>query len=121
MRRSLTLMRTILGSVADHDKPVDAEELACKWHSFEEIAYHMEIMAQGGLVRASLLRRPGGGYSKASAWGPTWEGHELLALLGCDEVYHEVTRAIDERLGGHAAMETIETYAKRVAEELLMG
>ena len=92
MRRDLDLVRTILKTCADASGPVDVHAFTDDAHSFELVAYHVQIMQETGLVEASLLREAGGSIIRATVGPLTWAGNDFLDAVRSDSIWSKTKR-----------------------------
>ena len=119
MRRDMELVRSILRDVAESEGDIDARALTDDAHPFETIAYHLDIMDEAGLVRATVKRGGGGRYVLAVAHSLTWEGNDLLSALSNDRLWSEVKKRIAKTLGD-ASVSTLKALAVKLASDRLM-
>ena len=120
MRRDMDLVRAILRELSESDGPLDASALADGAHDLGEVAYHLEIMEQAGLIRCTVRRAWGGEVVRASADALTWEGNDFLDAVASDNVWAKVKRAVGKTLGS-ASFETIKELAVKVGTEYLLA
>ncbi len=90
MRRDMDLVRDILSGVADAEGAMDARAFVNDERSFQLVAYHFEIMAEAGLMSASVQRNGSGKYCNARATRLTWEGNDFLSATSNGNVWQEV-------------------------------
>lgn len=119
MRRDMDLVRRILMTTAESGMPLDAEAFANDRDDFEKVAYHIDIMAQAGLIEGMAQKDMTGGYSFASVVQLTWEGNDFLDSVKNDKVWSKVKQAIAKTTGG-ASFEVVKTLAVKATESILL-
>lgn len=93
MRRDMDLVRLILLETEGRSRPFDSAELADEGHSSDEIAYHVRIMKQAGLLDAILSSDLSLNYS-ATVVGLTWDGQDFLDAVRNDGVWQKIKRGL---------------------------
>jgi hypothetical protein len=114
MRLDMDLVRRILMELEASDLPLAASVFADGRVTVEQAAYHIEIMAQAGLLRATVTRDLSGGVD-AVAESLTWEGQDFLDAVRSDRVWSEVVAA------GATGIASAKALAMELAGELLLG
>ena len=95
MKRDMDLARKILLETEKHQKPDEPLELQFEGHSPKEVAYHVKLLAQAGLIEAFEGSRMG-----AFEWWPTsltWNGHEFLDAARDDQRWTKAKARIGEK------------------------
>lgn len=92
MKRDMDLVRDILSVTADSTTSVPASAFTDKRHDFTSVAYHIDIMAQAGLVVADVRSAFGATYISAEVKNLTWEGQEFLSTVKDDAVWSTVKK-----------------------------
>ena len=80
MERDMDLVRQLLKEIRQQSNNDKVLRLKIEGRTDEEVSYHIEIMAQAGLVRAT----PRSQGPVGSTWYPsslTWDGQEFLTPL----------------------------------------
>ena len=108
MERDMDLVRRILAELESSRNPIDAADLADGNHARDEVAYHIRIMAEAGLIHA-----------KVRADELTWEGQEFLANVRSDTVWSKVKLSIAKSVG-HAGFEAYKIAAAQVIASSLV-
>jgi hypothetical protein len=82
MKRNIELVREILIEIDAYDGSADEVfNLAIAGHSYEEVTYHVVLLAEAGLINAE----PDGiNHSIARL---TWQGHEFLDAARSEEIW----------------------------------
>lgn len=98
MRRDMELVRTILLEV--EKAPFDGGwvELKVEGRDRNEVAYHVMLLHQAGLIEAMDLSTMG-----AVNWAPrwlTWAGHEFLEAARDENLWETAKTTVRERAGG---------------------
>ena len=119
MRRDMDLLRRILMTTAESGMPLDAEALVQGRDDFEKVAYHIDIMAQAGIIEGMAQKDMAGGYSFASVVQLTWEGNDFLDSVKNDKVWSKVKQAIAKTTGG-APFEVVKTLAVKATKSILL-
>lgn len=118
MRRDLDLVREMLQTVADAPGSVDASAWVTDTRPRELVGYHVTMLRDAGLVRASVLAAGGDPYYSCRVDALTWEGHDYLAAVSDPGVWSHVKRKL-AAVGGDAALSVVKQVASAVALELV--
>lgn len=103
MKRNADLVRDILQSVeADH------ATIQSEITDQDIINYHLHLMIDGGLLQGQEINE-----GKWRIHGLTWEGHELLDLIGDDVRWRAIKRKLNNR---SCSFEIIKQIASRFTE-----
>ncbi len=104
MKRDLELVRSILLAVEEQGGGGKLLQLDIPGHSKEEIAYHVKIMANAGLLDAEQHSTTAGPLAFPKAL--TWAGHEFL-----DDARNEtIWKAAKKKLGSAVASVSLEVF-----------
>ncbi|EFA23675.1 DUF2513 domain-containing protein [Bifidobacterium gallicum] len=106
MRRDMDLVRRILLEVGDSDLPLDANALVTDEYPFEQVAYHIDLIGQAGLVWVDVSRMIGDRIVRAGIGPLTWEGNEYLDAIRDDTVWRRVKTRIAKTVGS-ATIDTV--------------
>lgn len=85
-----------------------------------EIAYHMELLIDAGLVQGQILKTINSGPRLFVAQRLTWAGHELLDSIRSDSVWSKTKKVFAEK-GLSMTFELVGSVAKEAATALLKG
>jgi hypothetical protein len=98
MKRDMDLIRKILQAIETYPVPDDFIELTIEGYESENIAYHVKLLAEAGLIHAINLSSLNG-----FEWKPkslTWEGHEFLDASRDNSRWERIKRLVVEKTGG---------------------
>lgn len=100
MKRDWELIREILFEIeAKNSWSELVRPEAIEGYSIEDVAYHIHLLDQAGLITAQCLepsrRRNAGIYCIAQ--NMTWEGHELLDIIRGGNTWREIKRLLKEK------------------------
>lgn len=102
MQRDMDLVRDILFQLErDETNPLHNVEIAVEGHSAEQVAYHVMLMQQAGLIEADKECFLGGHFN----WLPrslTWAGHEFLDASRDDTTWRKGKDIATKATGGVA-------------------
>jgi len=105
MKRDMDLLRQILVQVEDHPFDMGMVELRFDGRSKAEIAYHVKLAQQAGLVEAIDLSTSNGPDIRPTSL--TWHGHEFLEAAR-DETRWKKAKSIMKKKGGGMAFEVLQ-------------
>ena len=94
MKRDLELIRSLLFAVEKNEDPMALVDPKVEGYNELQISYHVMLMADAGLIKAT--DRSAIGVFRWSASHLTWAGHELLDAARHDDVWKQVTGGISE-------------------------
>ena len=96
MKRNMDLARRILFSIEESEhSPLELIDLNYPEHySSEEVAYHVMILAEGGLIEAQDLSTMDGFDCKPKRL--TWHGHEFLDAARSDTLWEQAKAKMRE-------------------------
>jgi hypothetical protein len=94
MRRDMTLVRDILLEVEARSDGSSWVDLSIDGRSPEEIAYHVKIMSQAGLVEAIDVSAGDFDWRASSL---TWEGHEFLDAARNNTVWRKALQLVRDK------------------------
>lgn len=101
MRRDMDLVREILLAVEKNEKdPLGWIDLELPDRSRKEVAYHVMLLHQAGLITAKDLCTMG---ADGFDWRPkslTWQGHEFLEAARNDTIWRKAVAKMVEVTGG---------------------
>ena len=98
MRRDLDLVRTLLLMAEDADGPLDLRLVEVGDASVSTLAYHVQLMADAGLVDAKVSVSHGVPQC-AELRRLTWAGEDYLDAIRSERVWREVMKAAKESIG----------------------
>ena len=93
MRRDMDLVRRILLETEARTHPFDSGDLVDECHGSDEVAYHVRIMKQAGLLDAILASDLSLNQS-ATVLGLTWDGQDFLDAVRNDGVWRKIKRGL---------------------------
>ena len=111
MRRDMDLIRQILLEIAEKSTNDSALQIKIEGYSENVISYHVEILAQAGLICATDRSQGPIG----TRWFPislTWDGNDFLDAAGNDTTWNKAKSIVKEKAG---------TVAFDVLKEILSG
>lgn len=118
MRRDMDLVRGILLVMEQSRQSVDASVMVDSSHDFETVAYHLDIMQQAGLIKATLRGSNSRDYVQASADQITWQGQEFLSTVRDEDVWSYVKREVAMRVAD-APLSLLTSLAARALSHAL--
>lgn len=107
MKRDMDLVRQILFAVEASNNPRDTVEVAVDGWSDTEVSYHVELLAEAGLIKAVNYS-----HKQAHDWRAvrlTWQGHEFLEAARNDTIWHDAK----------SRLSTIGSFTFDIAKDLL--
>lgn len=116
MERNLDLVRVILIETDKNQQPEAPIEIAAPGYSPSQIAYHVQLLAQAGLIRALDFSA-----GPDADWRPTsltWQGHEFLAAARNESIWHQVKARLKDR-GLDAPLSIVQQLAIQIAASML--
>ena len=119
MKRDMDLVRRILMELEASDYPLDASVFADGRVTVPQAAYHIEIMQQAGLIKATIARDLSGNLD-ATAESLTWNGQEFLEAVRSDVMWATVKSTIAKTVGS-TTLETVKALAVKIGSELVLG
>ncbi len=119
MHRDMDLVRAILTAAADSPAPLSAKTLACADWPFQLVAYHVDIMQQAGLLRATVQRAFGGDYVVARVDSLTWEGQDLLSAIADDNVWAQAKLKVS-KFAADVSVATLKAVAVKIATDMIV-
>lgn len=100
VKRNLDLIRDLLLMAEESDGPVGDDVLSKSSYSRNELAYHVELMTQRGLIDGSVeydgFHRTAVSIEISSV---TWEGYDYLDAIRSDDVWHKAKAAVKKAVG----------------------
>lgn len=119
MRRDMDLVRSILIQVEAADGPLDMGDMDPCGHTEEEVAYHIELMAQRGLVSATVRRAYGGAVMLCRVDALTWDGRDMLDAVRSERVWARARRAIADSVGT-ATFDVVKGVCSAIAQRMAL-
>jgi hypothetical protein len=95
MKRDMDLVRTILLEVEEHESPTGVVDLKAPGYSPEQIAYHVKLLMQAGLIEGH--NASGMQNFRWIATSLTWRGHEFPEAARNDSVWQRVKAELKDR------------------------
>ena len=113
MRIDYSLVRRILMNTADGKEGADARDFVCDQWDWDTVCKHIDLMREGGLVKASI-QHGDGHYYYVHVNRLTWEGQQLMALLSNERAWDETLKKI-RQIGGDASIDIVKALAAQAA------
>ncbi len=117
MRRDMDLVREILMQLADAEGPLDSSAFTGEGRSRDLVGYHIQIMAEGGLISATVVASSSSPYALAQADRLTWAGNEFLDSVRSPAVWSRVKMAAAKAAGGASAAD-LQSLAAQAVQSL---
>ena len=119
MRRDMDLVRSILKAVANAQGDLDGSALTDATHDLQDIAYHVDILEEGGLIEGQVIRDWGGTAVRVTIFRLTWDGNEFLDAVSNDKVWNKVKLKVSQ-FAGAASLAIFKALAEAELTKLLM-
>lgn len=120
MKRDFDLVRKILLKLEDTQGDHPFEELTIEGYSSNQIKYHVEIMAQKGLLNLYHLQAR---YDdETTAYIPknlTWEGHEFLEAARNENIWKKALKHLQDK-GSGLSFEFLKALLIQYGKDLLL-
>ena len=120
MKRDMDLVRSIMLKVAESDEPVSINELVDAEHDRQVVGYHISIMRDAGLVKASIMSADDDPYYSCQVSSLTWEGNDFLDAVRNETVWGE-TKSVITKAVGVTTFEMVKSVAVKIGEAMLMS
>lgn len=111
MRRSWTHIRQILLAIESGD------HAQCEQMQAHEYQRHLDLLLEAGLLQ-SQAEFPSVAMPATSAVRLAWAGHDLLAMIRDEQVWHETLRQLTP-LGGDGGIDVLQSVATAAAFRIL--
>ncbi len=98
MKRNLDLIRAIILDIEARGTPSDLIDPKVEGHNELDVSYHVMLMEDAGLIRAT--DRSAIGIFRWSAGALTWRGHELAEYLRDEALWGAAKRDVIEATAG---------------------
>ncbi len=92
MQRDMDLIRLILLAAESHPHGFGPSDMVIEGFTEEQIGYHIYLLGQSGLVKATDRTHLGSKSPEASIESLTWEGHEFLASAKSPDVWSQAQK-----------------------------
>jgi len=119
MKRNMDLVRNILIAIEDHDTGFAPESIQIPGHTDGEVGFHLVLMNEAGLIKATDVTEFGGSSPSAVAERLTWEGYEFLDAARNATVWARVQRIVAEK-GGSISFEVLKFVVMQTAKEFFL-
>lgn len=117
MKRDMDLVRHILIAVESADGPMSIPDLTPPDRSYEEVAFHVNLMRSHGLLDASqAIVADAGTYPIGHVDALTWDGFDYLEAIRDNNTWAKTKRVIKEAVGS-----TTLSVIKQTAELVALG
>jgi hypothetical protein len=101
MKRNFTLIRDILSDAQKAEPLSHLRGFSSEGVSEAEIAEHVEILIEAGLLKGEVKRSPGG-RTLVLVSRLTWAGHDFLDAMGDESIWARAKESILKPAGGVA-------------------
>lgn len=118
MKRDMDLVRSILKGAAESSGSVDAAAFIDGRHDFDDVAYHVDMMASAGLIEATIIRSLEKPIVRASVDSLTWDGNDFLDAVSNDKVWRKVRLKVAQ-MAGAATFDVTKALAVKELGKLL--
>ncbi|MEF9876484.1 MAG: DUF2513 domain-containing protein [Gordonibacter sp.] len=118
MKRDMNLARTILLTLAESEKPIDASSIASTEYPPKMVGYHFQILDEAGLIVASVRAADNDPYYFAMASRLTWDGNDFLDSIRDDLIWKRASSTIGKATGG-ASLDVVKTVASSLVLETI--
>lgn len=119
MKRNLDLIRDLLILAEESDGPVTDDALSASDYMRSELAYHVELMTQRGLIDGCVeydgFHRTAMNISISSI---TWEGYDYLDAIRSDDVWHKAKAAVKKSVG-EASLSVMKEACSLIASSMI--
>lgn len=121
MKRNWDTIRELLAKVEECTLPTDMVRLVnFPPERHAEIAYHMALLIEAGLVQGQVVKTIGPEVKDFFAQKLTWSGHELIDSIRSDTVWNKTKTFFVEK-GVDMSIDLIKSVAKEAAAALIKG
>lgn len=120
MKRDLDLVKRILEHFEEKSDWSGEKSVIIGGYEEKLIAYHIQIMYEGGLINAEPLLSENGRIHDAVPFRLTWQGHESLDNIKDESRWTKIKEIIKDK-GGTFSFEVIVGLATKLAETNLLG
>jgi hypothetical protein len=117
MKRDMELIREIL-QFAENLSAGQTSGVATDKHSAQEIAEHIALMKEAGLIDAVIRCDQKGCPAAAIIGRLTWDGHEFLAKAKNDTIWKKVLQQAEEK-GMSTSMSVINGLLEAAAKKYM--
>lgn len=97
MKRDMDLVRRIMLELSDSRHPLDAGLFTDERHDYQDVAHHIEMMQEAGLIKAMLQPGDDCWYAAAAA-DLTWKGHEFADASRDAKIWKKALRAVSKQV-----------------------
>ena len=98
MKRDMDLVRQIMFQIEEKSNGISLIDIKVDGHTNEEIAYHVMILDEAGLVKAkNTTTHQGFDYTPTTL---TWKGHEFIEAARNDKIWNKAKDTMIEKAGG---------------------
>lgn len=106
----MDVARDILRMAADADGGLDARSASDDGHDMQAVCYHIDMMADAGLVRGSVRKDWNGRYVGGHVDSLTWEGNDFLDSVSEPSAWRHVKESV-ARIGPSVPFEVVKDIA----------
>jgi hypothetical protein len=115
MKRDMDLIRKILFQVEEKGQPLGWVDLEIPGYAPEQIAQHVRLLEEAGLIEAQNLSTMDGFDYRPKRL--TWAGHEFLDAARNDTVWNRTKEMVKDK-GGSIPFEVLKGLLVKVASSL---
>jgi hypothetical protein len=119
MKRDMDLVRQILIAIEDHEHGFAPEVIEVPGYTEETVGYHLVLMAEAGLIRASDTTSFGEQSPSALPERLTWAGHEFIANARNERVWAKVKATVMAK-GGSVSFEVLKFLVVETAKSYFL-
>lgn len=117
MKRDMGLVRSVLLQVEAAEEPLELGMISHVGHSDAELAYHIELMRERGLIDADIERAWGGTVVGCTVAALTWDGQDFLDAIRSERVWAKACDLVRKSVGT-TTFEVFKTVACKVAVDM---
>lgn len=114
----MDLVRDILIKTADADGSVPLKKLVDENRSMELVGYHVEMMAEHGLIDADVMRGGHGTVINGTINKLTWDGQDYLGAIESDAVWEKTKEAVGSTVK-HTTFEIFREVAVAIGKSMI--
>ena len=118
MKRDMDLVRSILFQAESSGGPLDMGDMDPLGHTGDEVAYHVELMEQRGLVIATVKRAYSGAVMLCRVDALTWEGQDMLDAIRSEGVWARAKKAVSDSVGS-TTLDVVKDVCTAIAQRMV--
>lgn len=117
MKRDMDLVRTILQTIENSEKP-GISEIDLPEYDSDIIDYHIMLLDEAGLIDANYDELDDGKIIVMSINRLTWDGHEFLSAAKDDKIWNEAKAKIKHK-GFELTFKLMQTLLESIMKTML--